>query len=496
MKIARIAIIGIMVIAALVVGAWYFAERAFYEPVQELAGATFLVKPYLQLGDVPKQKPQESLELLWQTPDIASTWQVDVRLPGSQDWRKLSAPQMRRVILPGILPRRMYEACLSNLIPGKPFEYRLLKDQAQVFQSHGLSRKNPDQSYRFAVFGDLAAGSEAQKKIAYQVFESSPDMVMLVGDIVYKYGRFGEYLEKFFPVYNAERAAPSAGAPLLRSVLFVAAPGNHDIGTAGLLPVHDLGRFPDGLAYFVLWCQPLNGPFVQVNDTDVPVLYGPEANRKAFLSAAGQNYPRLANFSFDCGNAHWTVLDGNDYINWNDERLRAWLDKDLESAKEATWRFVAYHQAAFSSDKGHHFDEQRMRLICDILQKHNVDMVFAGHVHNYQRTFPLTFSAQRQTRNQFIRLSGEVPGRTVSDKEFDGAVHNHPHGAIYVVTGGGGAGLSGARQEGNQSSWQPFTTKFIAHTHSFTLCEVQGKTMTVRQVSEDGTELDRFSVAK
>ena len=49
--------------------------------------------------------------------------------------------------------------------------------------------------------------------------------------------------------------APSAdvGAPLLRSVLFIAAPGNHDIAD------RDLDKNPDGLAYFYYWTQPLNG---------------------------------------------------------------------------------------------------------------------------------------------------------------------------------------------------------------------------------------------
>ena len=39
---------------------------------------------------------------------------------------------------------------------------------------------------------------------------------MIPGDIVYTRGRVSEYRENFWPVYNAEDASPSVGAPLLR----------------------------------------------------------------------------------------------------------------------------------------------------------------------------------------------------------------------------------------------------------------------------------------
>jgi hypothetical protein len=69
--------------------------------------------------------------------------------------------------------------------------------------------------------------------------------VLITGGIVYARGRISEYREKFWPIYNAEEASPSRGAPLLRSTLFLAAPGNDDIGT------RDLDTYPDGLAYFL-----------------------------------------------------------------------------------------------------------------------------------------------------------------------------------------------------------------------------------------------------
>ncbi len=253
-----------------------------------------------------------------------------------------------------------------------------------VFEAAGRSPKGADQPYRFVVFGDCGAGTPDEAQVAFQAFGAKPDFVFIPGDIVYSRGRVSEYREKFWPVYNAEEASPSAGAPLLRSTLFLAAPGNHDIRT------RDLEKFPDGLAYFYLWDQPLNGPVGTEGGPIVAALKGTKANVDAFRAAAGGAFPRMANFSFDYGNAHWTVLDANPYVDWTDKSLRAWVAADLAAAKGSTWRFVAFHQPGFNSSRTH-FSEQQMRLVADLLEKGGVDIVFNGHVHNYQRSHPLRF---------------------------------------------------------------------------------------------------------
>src|SRR5262249_34258471 len=151
--------------------------------------------------------------------------------------------------------------------------------------------------------------------------------------------------------------------------------------------------FPDTLAYYYYWAQPLNGPLGTAGAASTPTLSGADTNQQAFLAAADAAYPRMANFSFDYGNAHWTVLDANAYVDWTDPALRAWVEKDLAAARNATWRFVGFHQPGFNSAKSH-FSEQRMRLLADVFEKGGVDIVFAGHVHNYQRTFPMRFAVK------------------------------------------------------------------------------------------------------
>ena len=321
--------------------------------------------------------------------------------------------------------------------------------------------------------------------------------MMIPGDIVYARGRVSEYRDNFWPVYNADEASPSVGVPLLRSTLFIAAPGNHDIAN------RDLEKFPDGLAYFFYWEQPLNGLAGAEGSAAVPKLSGPEENKKAFLATAGDAYPRMANFSFDYGNAHWTVLDSNPYVDWTDTALRGWVERDLASAQGATWRFVAFHHPGFNSAR-EHYEQQKMRQLAGVLEAGKVDIVFSGHVHNYQRSYPLHYiPAPDGDDKPLIGKNGKpitegalFPGRWRLDKSFDGATKTRADGVIYLITGAGGQHLYNPEQNDDPGSWQSFTHKFASKVHSLTVADVDGPTLTVRQVSADGQELDRFVLTK
>lgn len=452
----------------------------------------FVEKPHLQLGNNPGLKAAEQMLLLWHTLDEDAPWSVEVQTSVSAAWTRTSAPGKRLVAIPGIPRHQIWTATLENLPPGNTFHYRVLKGSTVVFEANGTARKALDQDYRFVVFGDCAQNTAGQRAIAYQTYLKQPDFVFITGDIVYNSGRIGEYRTNYFPVYNADQASAMVGAPLIRSIPFLASPGNHDI-----LSAH-FGKLPDTMAYFYYWAQPLNGPVANPGDIGTQPLVGPEENRKAFLDAAGVNYPRMANFSFDYGNSHWTVLDANPYMDWTDESLRAWVTHDIASATNSTWHFVAFHQPGFNSSSNH-ISEQRMRLMADVFEKGKVDMVFSGHVHNYQRSRPLRFQVEPvayQKSHEAHRADGLIPGEWVLDKEFDGEKRTKAEGVIYIVTGAGGAGLYNPEQQFKPETWQPFTHKYIADIHSLTSVEVKGSSLSVRQISETGQELDRLVLTK
>jgi hypothetical protein len=392
-------------------------------------------------------------------------------------------------VVEGVPPHRLYRATLAGLEPGGRFSYKVRRGGEIVFAAEGRGPKLAGKPQKFVVFGDCGANTEEQRVIACRAYEARPDYVMITGDIVYDRGRISEYREKFWPIYNADEASPSQGAPLLRSTLFFAAPGNHDIGS------RDLGKYSDGLAYFLYWAQPLNGPVGEEGSAHVPRLEGPEANQRAFRDAAGPNYPRMGNFSFDYGDVHWTVLDANPYVDWTDRELRAWVERDLAAARGAAWRLVAIHQPGFQSARKHS-DEENMRVMADIFEAGGVQVVFCGHVHNYQRTYPLRFEVERDRDNKPIRRKELVGGRWTLDRLFDGITRTRPEGVIYLVTGAGGASLYNPEQQDDPTTWKEFTQKFVSKIHSLTVAEVDGSRLIVRQVSLRGEEIDRFAVTK
>ena len=210
----------------------------------------------------------------------------------------------------------------------------------------------------------------------------------------------------------------------------------------------------------------------------------------------------MANFSFDYGNAHWTVLDANATVDWTTTELTDWVANDLAAAKDATWRFVSFHQPGFNSSKTH-FDEQYMRILSPILEAGKVDVVWNGHVHNYQRSYPLKFVPAPENgakplkgKDGRVPKSRRVAGKLTLDKSFDGQSDTSPQGVIYVVTGAGGQHLYNPEQQDDPASWQEFTYKHVSKVHSLTVADVDGPTLTVRQLTADGEEVDRFVIKK
>lgn len=464
------------------------------QAIAQTVNDPFLVKPFIQLGNESKLQKSESMEILWLSVEkdaaAAKQWKVECDPKNGTKWEDGKIEETLQMGFIDKQPMFRFTAKVSNLNPGQPFSYRLIKDGKQVFQAQANARKNEKQPYRFAIVGDIGSGSSGQRKVAHQIASKKPDLFVIPGDIVYNRGLVSEYLYRFFPIMNSDTNSPTVGAPLLRSVLTMPVIGNHDVALTNPGEGVNLSRFPDALGYYLLWSAPLNGPTKLVNAKNTTRLAGNAENQLGFVKAGGKRFPVMANYSFDYGNSHWIVLDGNGYMDWTDEKTRKWVDDDLAKAKDATWKFATFHQPGFSVDESH-ADEQRMRLLSDLFEKHNVDIVFAGHAHCYQRTLPLRFTPDLKKLAPGP-YQDAVAGSFAFDKKFDGRTNTTPNGVIYIVTGGGGAQLY--EQKPNAVS-APFMQKFV-YAHSFTLVDVDDKTLRLQQVSADGKVVDQFNLTK
>jgi hypothetical protein len=82
------------------------------------------------------------------------------------------------------------------------------------------------------------------------------------------------------------------------------------------------------------------------------------------------------------------------------------------------------------------------------------------------------------------------------DKKFDGKKVKAPKGVIYIVSGAGGNDLYNVDQTTDTDNWMKFTSKFVSDVHSFTLAEVKGKTLEIKQLTATGKVLDKFVIEK
>ena len=137
-----------------------------------------------------------------------------------------------------------------------------------------------------------------------------------------------------------------------------------------------------------------------------------------------------------------------------------------------------------------------MRLLADVFERGGVAVAFGGHVHEYQRTKPLTFKVRPWPDGRMQALDGRVDGEWTLDRDYDGSTRTVPRGVIYVITGAGARTLHDVARESRPASWQPFTERVVSTVHSYTMMDVTRDRLTIRQVDADGKDIDSFAVTR
>jgi predicted phosphodiesterase len=351
------------------------------------------------------------------------------------------------------------------------------------------TRSSAERPIRFAAVGDMASNRPEAFRVAHQISASKPDFLIALGDIVYPGGRALQYFNHFFPVYNdVAQAGPQTGAPIMATVPIYPVLGNHDTEQ------QKLPTYPDAYSCFFWFSVPRNGP--GLGPWNAP-LGKDEAVASGFRRMAGPEYPSMHFYSFDSGPGHFLILDANKYALDAIDKVLPWIEKDLKNSLQK-WKVVCFHQPAFHSSR-EHYSEQRMRLLQPIFERFGVDLVLAGHVHNYQRSHPLRFTPGLAGRDSRGRVNGEFS----LDTTFDGSTHTRPNGVIHIVSGGGGARLYSVDsnkntdyiQQESPENYQPLTAKIITD-HGFTLFEMSKESLELQQINMEGRPVDRIRITK
>lgn len=319
---------------------------------------------------------------------------------------------------------------LEDLLPDTEYSYSVTagKRRSSEHRFRTLPQRQPDGTsapFQFVAYGDNRSQPERHEEVIAAILRGPiPSLIVSSGDLVYS----GSDRERWHAEFLNPAEVLFAGSPVLLSL------GNHDLDL-------DAPK-PRPLAPF--WLENFSFP----GRPDLP------------------GYGRW--FSFEAGGVHFIILDSTDPEN---SMQMDWLRKDLSSpaSREADFRVGVFHHPPYSAG-GHDSLESLRSLWEPLLVEHQVDLVFNGHNHFYQRSWPV------------------IDGRVVTRGQRIDGVDVFPTGMapVYVVTGGGGAPL-----------YDPEEAEFVAvnaKRHHHLLIRYEAGSLSCRTLATDGELLDEFTI--
>ncbi|MEL6142519.1 MAG: metallophosphoesterase family protein, partial [Bacteroidota bacterium] len=307
---------------------------------------------------------------------------------------------------------------LAGLPADQPYFYevQLTSPSGETIQSGVLTFKTgPDapRPFSFAVLGDTEARPHVNHQLAKLIWDERPEFLLNLGDLT----DGGKAPHKF--EWNLEYFL---GMDALTSrIPIFAVPGN---GEGDLYWYERYHRYPDlGDAYTFSYGD---AAFFMLN-----------SNQKAEFAPGGRQY--------------------------------TWLEEQLKTC-DAKWKIVCHHHAPYSGDENDYGDswtgpsamgDTLVRRIVPLYEQYNIDLVFFGHLHTYQRTLPIR--------------EGKI---------------NRNNGIVYVQGGGGG---------GNLEDFAPTRAWFSGKTyrgHHYFTVDVDSERVHLRMYDAKGQLKDFLDLEK
>jgi Icc-related predicted phosphoesterase len=288
--------------------------------------------------------------------------------------------------------------------------------------------------FRFAVSGDSRGSGDVFAQIAQAVSGQGIDFQIFTGDLIDNTTNQNDW-DKLFE----GKVGSFATQDLIATRPLMPVNGNHDN-----LGVYYLGNFAL--------------PQVVSNGE----------------SAEGEEW-----YSFDYANAHFVMLSSEGGAQLDAQA--AFMDEDLAKVDrtKTPWVFVVFHRAPYTCGSKHQSDSVAPRTKWQpLFDKYSVDVVFTGHVHNYQRSKPIRGFAAGTTDG--IVAAAGPNGEPVAES-----------GTVYVVSGGATPDLYGT----DPASSCAFS-QFTEETHHYVIVEVANRTLSYKAIRLDGSEMDAFTYTK
>ncbi len=308
----------------------------------------------------------------------------------------------------------MHEVTLTGLDRGVPHVYEVATEGKDGKLTSPLltfqTAVGPDEAFSFALIGDTQKNPKVTQKIATLAWQRRPNFVVHLGDVVDNGRDKKEWTDELFGPCKELFAR----VPVFPCI------GNHEKN---------------------------------------------HAHYYQYFSLPAPEY----HYRYTYGNADFFSLDTNKKVGPGTEQYR-WLDAELAKSS-AKWKFVYHHHPVWTSDDDDYGNtwkgarstqgDRNARALAALYEKHGVDMVFNGHIHVYERTWPVR--------------EGKV---------------DRARGITYLTSGGGG---------GRLENFAPVPTFFKAQCRSdYHFCHVtiHGGQFSLRAFDHQGMLFDTLDIEK
>src|SRR5918999_897686 len=199
-------------------------------------------------------------------------------------------------------------------------------------------------------------------------------------------------------------------------------------------------------------------------------------------------------YSFDYNNIHFLMMDSEssylpgtdpDFSDLENTDQYQFVENDLSNASTnpaIKWIIVMSHRQYYSSLCGEHDSCEPIKKLREayypFFEKYGVDLLFSGHAHNYQRTYPLFYNDVNSSEPII-----EERGKTE---------YNSKKGMFQVIVGTGGIDFD------EFSNQEPFVVYQQDSHYGFLNVDVidQGSVLLGRYYTNTGDILDEFKITK
>lgn len=370
-----------------------------YDP-QSAEQLGFLVEPYLQFAT------QTSIVVMSEA-NHASTMVIEygTRQPLDRTAEAQGTGTLATARLTGLQPQTTY----FYRVMRSDDKGRFLVSPVRSFQT----AVKDDMPWSFGIIGDTQRNPEITRKCAEGLYGLRPNMIIHCGDVVDDGFAKNQWLKDLFEPMSK----------LLAHVPMYPVIGNHENDTHFYYDYFDLPK-PE------YW------------------------------------------YTFKYGNAQFFMVDTNRDTKPGSPQYE-WLKGELAKST-ATWKFAVHHHPCWSSDNDDYGDtikgspDKPMRQgdpaaqpLIELYEKYGLDIGFAGHIHSYERTWPI----------QQMNI-------------------NVAKGVRYIVSGGGGGGLEEAAP--NRTWFQ----KHVKRGHHYCFMTVHGRSIQFYAYDTEGRLFDTFELQK